>query len=218
MEHCYQPKSRTLLIVVLAVALLAIISSAFSKGSPRPVVPKAPPIAKLGSPDWTRTNFVAGTGVYAQRIAKVSVGVEKVINSAEFRDRVVNFTWKGAKQFNENEGKTNEQIYDIIRRANEVGSGDDYTMSAYIWFVKKDWFCFIDEVAASDWQNYDITFNTCVFGGMKDEEVANTLVHETIHKYKFGHAKYYNDDRNFTVPYAVGRIVEELYPKYKEAP
>ena len=145
------------------------------------------------------------------KIKKAVNLIKKVISSTEFRDRILNYTYKEKKQFVDNHGLNNEQIYSLIldgaeqmgnRRKNnrmdvelelyhQVTStiGYTYPNTARIWINKK------------------------YFSRYTPIKVADNLMHEWMHKLGFSHDLSWNQDRDHSVPYAIGYIVEELAAK-----
>src|SRR5690606_28458817 len=55
-----------------------------------------------------------------EKIRKAAELVKRVIASREFRDKVLNYTVDGEKKFFDNDGLTNEQVYQIILAGSEI--------------------------------------------------------------------------------------------------
>ena len=55
-----------------------------------------------------------------KKVNQAVIILEQVMNSQEFKDRVLNFTFKGEKRFHQNNDMTNQQIYDHLMSGEEV--------------------------------------------------------------------------------------------------
>ncbi|MGE3610116.1 MAG: hypothetical protein AB7I27_11055 [Bacteriovoracaceae bacterium] len=137
-----------------------------------------------------------------QKIFKALNLIQQIIPSAEFRDRVINKKFRGKKIFVDNQGLTNEQIYQkIITSApmrlelklyNEESNTIGYTYPNII----------------------RIYINEKYFNKFSIHEIADNLIHEWLHKIGFNHEFKYSESRDHSVPYSVGHIVKELGNKH----
>jgi hypothetical protein len=60
-----------------------------------------------------------------------------------------------------------------------------------------------------------IWMNTKYFNRYTPVKVADNLMHEWMHKLGFTHEMKYSERRNYSVPYAIGYLIEELAEKHK---
>ena len=149
-----------------------------------------------------------------EEVAKINTAVQlikKVIASPEFKQRVLSHSYEGEKKYVGNKGMTNEQIYQHILEGSETlipekngkmdvelelyhdpstTIGYTYPNTSRIWINKK------------------------YFNKYTPVQVADNLFHEWLHKLGFDHALKYSKSRNYSVPYAIGYLVEELAHKY----
>lgn len=150
----------------------------------------------------------------SSQIAKVQTAEERIRNviaSQEFKDRIINFTYNGRKQFLSNNGLTNTQIYYKILNGAEklypsLNNAMDMGMKLYY-----------ENSNTVGWTSPSITYinvNTKYFNSYSSSQVSGNMVHEWMHKLGFGHTSYYTSVRKYSVPYAVGYIMAELAPKY----
>lgn len=138
--------------------------------------------------------------------------VEVIMNSKEFKQRVLNFTWKGEKQFNDNNGLTNQEIYDLLM------TGEEELMPASTGVMNFDLTLYRSKNPWSKVKGYTkpdtmrIWMNKKFFrkSSWTAIDVAGNMVHEWVHKMGFGHAYKHNPDRPYSVPYAIGYIVGDL--------
>lgn len=130
-----------------------------------------------------------------------------VLNSAEFKQRVLNHTHNGQRTFNENNGQSNSEIYHVIMKGAEnllpeVDEEMDLDITLYYRNNSTVGYTYPDTTR--------IWVNAKFFNGYTLGQVAANAVHEWTHKLGYGHSRYNNADRPFTVPYGVGTIIEEL--------
>jgi len=146
------------------------------------------------------------------KIIKAEAILEHIINSDEFKQKVLAFTWRGKKQFNSNNGQTNQEIYDHLLTGEEVlmpnSSGVmDFDLSLYR--SKNPWSKVKGYTTGNSMRIY---MNKKFFrkSSWTPVDVAANMAHEWVHKMGYGHDYRHNADRPFTVPYAVGHILSEV--------
>lgn len=186
-----------------------LIGSAIAMGSPSPVKPivVTPDIADPGKISVALT--VTGTTAQVSRITRLTKVVEKIINSEKFKTRVLGSYYKGKLQFYDTT-LNNEQVYETIRRGNELKSGNDYRWDLSIG-VKHS------RCSTLGWTYPNIRefyFNSCGFDQRSDSGLAGTICHEYNHKLGFSHSVQYTKSREYSVPYAIGTICAELYKEF----
>lgn len=138
--------------------------------------------------------------------------IKKVVSSREFRNRVLDYTYQGKKQFVDNNGKTNAQIYQILVDGREelrpsVNNQMDLELQLYY-----SWKSTVGYTTPGELRIY---MNTKFFDPYTSSEVAGNVFHEWTHKLGFNHASSYSVSRDSSVPYAIGYIIEELGKKYE---
>ncbi len=161
-----------------------------------------------------KVNFVALSHFDAQDIKRAEGAadvLELVINSAEFRDKILNHTWKRKKQFADNDGLTNEQIYQKIMAAFETryGKPNDGTidLDLELYYSRKRVLGYTSPSTSK------IYLNTKYFDYFDAVSLASNLAHEWTHKLGFDHDFRRTRRRPYSVPYAVGTIVHEVAEK-----
>lgn len=175
------------------------------------------------------------SGKELEKLNKCVEVLTKVINSNEFKNRVLSFShyqttctgrlwWKKCNQrliegfrFEDADGflidkLTNQQVLDIIMSGKESLSSDvDHEIDLNI-IVTTD----IDEGVLG--YTYPDTMKQWVakwyFNSSSIPELCNNIMHEWTHKLGFDHAFNNHSLRRSTVPYAIGDIVEELAELY----
>jgi hypothetical protein len=138
--------------------------------------------------------------------------IKTVVRSEEFRDRIVNFTYQGKKQFVDNKGLSNEQIYQILLDGKEdllpvVDNEMDLDLELY--------YSWRSTVGYTYPNTLRIWMNTKFFNYYTPAEVAGNVFHEWTHKLGFDHASSYSTSRDSSVPYAIGYLMEELGKKHE---
>jgi hypothetical protein len=146
------------------------------------------------------------------KVQKAFEIIKKVVASKEFRDRVLNFTYLGKKQFIDNDGKTNAQIYQMLLDGKEdlTPEGDnqmDLELQLYY-----SWRSTVGYTTPGELRIY---MNTKFFDPYTPSEVAGNVFHEWTHKLGFDHASSYSVARDNSVPYAIGYMIEELGKQYE---
>lgn len=137
--------------------------------------------------------------------------VKLVIGTEEFKDRILNHRYNGARTFVDNGGFTNAQIYKkILDGAERLQPARNNTMDAEIELY----------TAATNVVGYTypssrrIWVNTKYFDVYTPAGVAHNLMHEWMHKLGFDHSQTWNSARDYSVPYAIGNIVGDIGRKF----
>jgi hypothetical protein len=146
-----------------------------------------------------------------EKVLKAITLIKKVIASEEFRTRILNYSFNGKNEFFENAGLTNEQIYQKILDGAESINGNknnamDVELELYTEATTTIGYTYPDTTR--------IWMNTKYFDKYTPIEVSDNLTHEWMHKLGFNHAPTYSPSRDFSVPYAIGYLMEELARKY----
>jgi hypothetical protein len=146
------------------------------------------------------------------KLAKAVEIIKAVVASREFRTRVLTFSYKGKRQFVDNEGLTNAQIYQALLDGREdlvpeVDNEMDLELELYY-----SWRNVVGYTTPGELRIY---MNTKFFDPYTPAQVAGNVFHEWTHKLGFDHAATYSPDRDASVPYAIGYMIEELGKKYE---
>lgn len=144
------------------------------------------------------------------KVREVLKRVKLVINSLEFKEKILNHEFQGEKTFVDNNGLTNEQVYETIMKGEEdLVPGVDHTMNLTLSMYYK----YGSTVGYTYPDTMKIWINSRFFNGYTFGQAGGNIVHEWTHKLGFGHS-YYNDyARPYSVPYAIGTIIEDLVDK-----
>lgn len=143
-----------------------------------------------------------------EKVRKAVEIIKKVISMKEFRDRVLNYSYKGANHFFENEGMSNAEVYQkLLDGAEKMGNTAknntlDVELELYYQSTNTIGYTYPNTVR--------IWMNTKYFNKYTPIKVADNLMHEWMHKLGFTHAVTWSKDRDHTVPYAIGYLIEEL--------
>jgi hypothetical protein len=159
------------------------------------------------------TNIYVSNATSSQeaKIQKAEEKIRDVIGSEAFRTKVLNFTYAGKKQFKDNGGLTNAQIYQKILDASEkVTPGKDNEMDLKI----KTYYENSSTVGFTSTSSLYINMNTKFLNKYTANNVTRNMIHEWLHKLGFHHAVNYSTSRDYSVPYAIGSIMEKLAAQY----
>lgn len=144
-----------------------------------------------------------------QALARLSY----VVKTAEFKQKVLEHSYQGKKQFYQNKGLSNKEIYQaILDGVESLNPVEDNTMNLQLTLYTSE----TNTVGYTYPNTNEIWVNTKYFERYSLAEVANNAMHEWLHKIGFEHSYYNNDDRPYTVPYAIGEIVEDIMLKMGE--
>ena len=140
--------------------------------------------------------------------------LERIFNSDEFKKRVINFRYNGASQFANNKDMTNEEIYTHLMSGQEVLNGQiDFEMDISVTLYRSSWFG--RKTIGYTYPNKPMIYsNTRFFDHYSPSQVAGNWAHEWVHKMGFGHDKYSTAQRPYSVPYAIGYLIEEMAEEY----
>lgn len=197
-------------LFTIALGFLILSRPAFSRGSPYPEpAPKIPEV-NLPDPGFTSIKLYTQASVKdAARLAKIKDVIAKVIVSERFKKRVLGAWYKGKAQFVMT-SLSNPQVYNALRKGNELGTGNDYEWDMEIGIKSS-------RCSTLGWTYPNVKmfwFNSCTFYDRTDAGLGGTMCHEYSHKLGFEHSSEWRSDREYTVPYAVGNICAELYPEF----
>ena len=148
------------------------------------------------------------------QVSKVQKAVElikKVVASEEFKQRILSHSYQGEKTYVDNKGYTNEQIYQMILDGSEtLMPGKNGRMDVELELYQQS----TNTIGYTYPNTMRIWVNTKYFNKYSPVQVADNLFHEWMHKLGFEHEIKYSKKRNYSVPYAIGYLVEELAAKY----
>jgi len=145
------------------------------------------------------------------KIQKAEEIIKVVIGSSEFKDAVLNFSYNGKKQFKDNRGLSNYEIYmKILNGAERLQPSRNNSMDLKVRLYFEN----SNTVGYTSGLSSYINMNTKYFNKYNAYSVARNMTHEWLHKIGFGHDVSYSHSRDYSVPYAVGRIIGKLARKY----
>ncbi len=159
----------------------------------------------------TNVNTVSMTSSQEAKIQRAEEKIKAVVASSTFRSRVLNHTYRGVKKFVDNNGLTNSQIYyKILYAAEKLQPSKNNTMDMGI----KTYYENSNTVGWTSTGSTYINMNTKFLNNYTSTNVTRNMMHEWLHKLGFSHAVSYSTSRDYSVPYGIGRIMEELAANY----
>lgn len=145
------------------------------------------------------------------KVYKATDLIKEVIASDEFRNAVLNHEYNGKKQFNDNNGLTNSQIYTkILQGAEKLTPSKNNAMDVTLELYTGNNLT----VGYTNPGTRVIYMNTKFFNTYTPPSVSANLIHEWLHKLGFDHAVQYSPSRDYSVPYAIGSIMRRIASKY----
>jgi hypothetical protein len=155
-------------------------------------------------------NSIRKYGNYETKAREAVASFVKIYNSDEFKLRVVNFKWKGQNQFADSAGLTNEQVYNKILSGSEIANaGNDFDADINLKAYSKGW-PLGSAIGFTDPDDNLIYTKWHFIKKSTVKELAAHYAHEYCHCLGFEHDFEDTDQRPFSVPYAIGDIIEEL--------
>lgn len=206
--------------LIFLFSLMALISCGGGGGSSTPQDSSAPAavtqeeISLEGNVPLAATTFEVNlnltgfTPAQEDKINDASRLIKEVIASQEFKDKILNFKHKGKRQFANNQGLSNEQIYQkILEGSEKFTPGKDNKMDLHLE-------TYSDKKSITVGYTYktvkEVWMNTKYLGMYPASKITTNMVHEWLHKVGFSHDMDQTKVRPFSVPYAVGYIVRDL--------
>lgn len=133
--------------------------------------------------------------------------IKLVIATEEFKNRILNHTYNGARTFVDNRGYTNAQIYKImLDGAEKLQPTKNNAMDVEVELYTAS----TNVVGYTYPSSKRIWVNTKYFDQYTPAGVAHNLMHEWMHKLGFDHSSSWNSARDYSVPYAIGDIMGEV--------
>ena len=155
----------------------------------------------------TNIDFINTTPTQQEKFDRAVDIIKKVIATEEFRELVINHTYNGSKTYVDNGGFTNTQIYQkILDGAEGLFPVKNNTMDMGVEL----YYAATSTVGYTYSNTTQIWVNTKYFNTNAVTSVASNLMHEWLHKLGFRHASSYSVSRDYSVPYAIGRMVGNI--------
>lgn len=174
-------------------------------GDGLPVDEEVPLIAGAFSASVKFSKFDSADMDKVQRALEL---IQKIVRTREFKNRVLNHSYNGVKQFADNNGLTNAQIYQkLLEGSEELLPGVDNQMDLELELYAN----YSTSTVGYTYANtLKIWMNRKFFDQYEIAEVARNIFHEWTHKLGFGHDSRATAKRPYSVPYGVGSIIEDL--------
>ncbi|MFP5384702.1 MAG: hypothetical protein ACLGHN_01395 [Bacteriovoracia bacterium] len=155
----------------------------------------------------TNILFVNTTATQQEKLEQALEIIKKVVATEEFRSQILNHTYGGQKTFVDNGGYTNAQIYQkILDGAETLQPLKDNEMDMEVEL----YYALTSTVGYTYANSKRVWVNTKYFNTNPVTSVAANLMHEWLHKLGFKHAVSYSTSRDYSVPYAIGRMVGNI--------
>lgn len=137
--------------------------------------------------------------------------IRKVIASEEFKNAVLKHQYRGKRQFVDNGGLSNKQIYKkILEGSEQLKKKVDNEMDLDLTVYRAQ-----TNVVGYTYPNTKrIWMNTKFLNKNSAAKVTTNMMHEWLHKLGFKHARSANASRPYSVPYAIGYLVSKLAKKH----
>lgn len=169
---------------------------------------------KTNARNWdAKIRYVNFSDAQEKKVETAITLMKKVISSEEFRSGILNHTYNGKKTFVDNGGYTNAEIYrKILEGAEKMGdTSKNSTLNVELELYKAP----TTTIGYTYPNSGRIWMNTKYFDKYTPVKVSDNLMHEWMHKIGFTHETSYSKSRNYSVPYAVGYLMEKLAARYQ---
>lgn len=155
--------------------------------------------------------FINLTNTQQDKMLRAIEIIKKVVATEEFREKVLNHTYKGVKTYIDNGGYNNSQIYQkILDAAEALTPYKNNYMDAEVEL----YYASTNVIGYTYPNTQRIWINTKYFDVYTPAGIAHNLFHEWMHKLGFGHAQSWSESRDYSVPYALGNLVGEIGKKF----
>ncbi len=138
--------------------------------------------------------------------------LERIVNSEEFKQRVLHFTYQGQETFVQNNGLSNLQVYNKILEAAEqlpTPTEANHVIDLSVQLYTSSYFG-RNVVGYTDPSVPTIFMNTYFYNSATPGNSAGNMMHEWMHKIGFDHDYNSTARRPYSVPYAIGDIVDQM--------
>ena len=129
------------------------------------------------------------------------------VNSLKFEELVISHTYQDELTYVDNNGLYNEEIYEKIMLGAEVLQPDE---DNEIDLIVNLYYSNNSTVGYTYENSKEIWINQKFFDLNSQAEIAGNILHEWTHKLGFKHDFYSTSSRNYSVPYAVGEMIEQI--------
>ncbi|HXH31282.1 MAG TPA: hypothetical protein VNJ01_10760 [Bacteriovoracaceae bacterium] len=155
----------------------------------------------------TNLKVINASSAQMAKIQAAEEHIKGVIASEAFRTKVINHSYGGRQTYVDNGGYNNQTIYNkILDGAEELSSTKNNTMDLEVELYYEN----SSTVGYTYANTRRIYVNTKFFNYYTAKEVAGNLMHEWLHKVGFEHDFNYSTSRDYSVPYAIGYMMETL--------
>ena len=155
----------------------------------------------------TNVTLINMTNTQEEKFETALEIIKKVVATEEFRNAILNHTYNGVKTFVDNRGFSNTKIYQtILEAAEKLIPAKNNMMDMEVELYTEN----SNVIGYTNGSTKRIWVNTKYFNTNSLTSVAANLFHEWLHKIGYGHAVSYSTSRDYSVPYAIGRIVGSL--------
>jgi hypothetical protein len=138
--------------------------------------------------------------------------IKRVVASAEFKKKVLNHTYNGKKQYVDNGGLTNAQIYKrLLEGAEMLSPAKNNTMDLKLESYEES--NIVIGYTMPSIKTIYMNKKYLDLSNFHPNKVAMNLMHEWLHKLGFKHAQKNSASRPHSVPYAIGYIMRDLASK-----
>lgn len=137
----------------------------------------------------------------------------KVFNMAEFRTSVLDFSWNGKNEFANNNGLSNEEVFNKLFSGEEIADPSQNFTADFILQAYSKWWPLGSAVGFTDADAGKIYTKWHFIKNAEIKELAAHYAHEYCHCIGFEHDYDNTPERPFSVPYAIGDIVENIIEK-----
>ncbi|MGE3611064.1 MAG: hypothetical protein AB7I27_15845 [Bacteriovoracaceae bacterium] len=181
--------------------------------TPLPVVVPTPDssVPELALTFKTNIELLNFNETQASKYNKAIQIVKLVVGTEEFKNQVLNYTYNGSKQFVDNKGLSNQEIYQTILEAAEKLrpiKNNTMDLEVELYYTNNS------VVGYTNGGTTQIWVNTKFFDQYAPNSVAGNLFHEWLHKLGYTHDYYATAQRPHSVPYAIGYIIGNIGKKF----
>ena len=170
------------------------------------------PAPETASTFEIKAKLTGFTKTQEQKVYEAFELIKRIVATDEFKNKVLNFKYNGKKQFVDNRGLTNAQIYKrFLEGSEKLTPGKNNTMDLFL----ETYYVDANVIGYTMASIKTIFMNRKYLSTFEPHQVAMNLTHEWLHKLGFGHDSEATPSRPYSVPYGIGYIVRDMAKKLK---
>ena len=156
--------------------------------------------------------FTNATNVDRYRVDRAMELIHQVVNSEDFRNRILNMTYKlpgsdlPRKGYTQTNHTPKKILENIIKAEENYPGGKPQQMDLFLDMFYEE----STTIGYTDWNDKYVHMNRYFHDAYTPVQTSGNLFHEWLHKLSYDHSVNYNDSRPHSVPYKIGYLMADM--------